>query len=263
MSFNRTRFASNWPARNNPYARYGTRGVVLTGPRRGVIGGRRRLGIKARGVPRSLAGYNRSVGMYGRFGTGRSRSSQVEKKFYDTALTLGASAGVASTTQATGALNLTLAQGTSANTRIGQKIIIKSIQVQLTNTLAAGATDTDILHIYLMQDTQANGALPAITDVFDAGPLIGTQNRNMANSLRFKMLKHWEVRLNADAGVATAFGGDIQQNKCYLKCNIPIYYNSNAGAIGEIKSNNLFMMYGSTQGQATSVGSARIRYTDM
>jgi len=83
-------------------------------------------------------GYTRRVGMYGRFGTGRSRGAQIEKKFWDTALVLGASAGVASVSQVTGQLNRGLAQGTSANTRIGQKIVIKSIQVKGTVTLAAG-----------------------------------------------------------------------------------------------------------------------------
>lgn len=214
-----------------------------------------------RGRP-TRAGYTRRVGMYGRFGTGRSQNAQIEKKFYDTTITLGVSAGVASTTQATGALNLTLPQNTSANGRIGQKIVVKSIQVNLAYTLPAGAIDTDIHHIFLIQDTQANGALPAITDVFVAGPNLGNQLREMANGARFKMLKHFEVRLNADAGVAAAFGGDLQQEKCFIKCNIPITYNSTAGAIGEIRSNNLFFVYGSIASSTTVTGAARLRYTD-
>lgn len=211
----------------------------------------------------SGAGFTRRVGMYGRFGTGRQQNAQIERKFYDTTLVLGASTGVASTTQATGAINLTLPQNTSANGRIGQKIIVKSIQVKFRATLAAGATDNDHLHIWLIQDTQANGALPAIGDVFDAGGgIIGTQLRNIANGNRFKILNHTEFDLNADAGVAAAFGGDVQQKDYFIKCNIPLTYNSTAGAIGEIRSNNLFMVYGSPNGVATTDGVARIRYTD-
>lgn len=207
-------------------------------------------------------GYTRRVGMYGRFGTGRSNNAQIEKKYYDTTLVLGASAGVASVSQATGALNLTIPNNTQVGGRVGSKIVIKSIQLKLNAVLAAGATDTDILHIYLVQDTQANGALPAIADVFTAGPVIGTQLRNVENSMRFKILKHFVFNLSADAGVAAAFGGDTQQQECYIKCNIPIYYNGTAGAIGEIRSNNLFMIYGSNVAVATSGGAARLRYTD-
>ena len=69
-------------------------------------------------------------------------------------------------------------------------------------------------------------------------------------------------RLSADAGVAAAFGGDYLQDECYIKCNIPIQYNSTAGAIAEVRSNNIFMLYGSIAGISTIAGNARIRYTD-
>jgi len=210
-----------------------------------------------------VPGYTRRVGNYGRFGTGRGLYAQIEKKSYDTTLALGASAGVASVSQATGLLNLTIPNNTQNGGRVGYKIIIKSIQVKLNCVLAAGATDNDLAHCWLIQDTQANGAAPAITDVFVAGPVIGNQLRNLENGSRFRILKHFTFKMNADAGVAAAFGGDLQQDECFIKCNIPIVYNSTAGAIGEIRSNNLFMIYGSTVGVVTWGGAARLRYTDM
>lgn len=222
---------------------------------------RQSVGRRGYGGRRVGAGYTRRVGMYGRFGTGRGNNAQVEKKFYDTVLALGATAGLASTTQATGAVNLTLPQNTTANGRIGQKIVIKSIQMKLSFGLAAGATDNDLYHFYLVQDTQANGALPAMSDMFDGGT-IGLAMRNIANGNRFKILKHIHVRLNADAGVAAAFGGDAQQQDFFMKCNIPISYNSTLGAVTEIRSNNLFIIYGSANGVATASGVCRIRYTD-
>jgi len=200
--------------------------------------------------------------MYGRFGTGRSQNAQIEKKFWDTALVLGASVGIASVSQVTGALNRGLAQGTNANQRIGQRIVIKSIQVKGTVTLPAGGTDTDLWDCWLIQDSQANGAGAAIADFFQAGGNLRDQLREMANGQRFKVLKHWAIDLNADAGVAAAFGGDIQHFECFLKCNIPIVYNGAAGGIAEIRSNNLLMIYGSSAGVATAAGNARIRFTD-
>jgi len=200
--------------------------------------------------------------MYGRFGTGRSNNAQIEKKFYDTTLALPAGGLQASVSQATGQINLTMAQGTGASARIGQKIIIKSIQVKLTATLPAGAVDADTMHVWLIQDSQCNGANAASTTVFDNVGPVGSQLRNIENGQRFRILKHFVFNLNADAGVAAAFGGDEQQQECFIKCNIPIVYNGAAGAIAEIRSNNLFMVWGSTLVTATVAGRARIRYTD-
>lgn len=199
---------------------------------------------------------------YGRFGSGRGQGAQIEKKFYDTALTLAGSGGAASSTNGNGQLLVGMAQGTTASTRIGQKIVVKSIQIKLGFTLAAGAVDTDIHHVYLVQDTQCNGTQAAIADVFINSGDMGLEMRTMENGARFKILKHFVVRLNADAGVAAAFGGDYQQEECFIKTNIPVTYNAAAGAIAEIKTNHLFLVYGSSNGTATVAGNARIRYTD-
>lgn len=254
----------------NPFA--GVRANGYAGV--GAMSGNFYAGARAGTMVRSTVGYNQrrfypgrnyraySAPSYGRFGTGRGPHAQIEKKFYDTVLSLGATAGLASTTQATGGVNLTMLQNATASGRIGQKIIIKSIQCKLSFGLAAGATDNDLYHFYLIQDTQANGAFPVMADMFDAGT-IGLAMRNIANGNRFKILKHLHVRLNADAGVAAAFGGDAQQHDFFLKCNIPISYNAAAGAIAELRSNNLFVIYGSANGVATASGVCRLRYTDV
>lgn len=245
--------------RLNPPSRFsGIYGASGSGASRvvAVRYGRRRPGR------RTGPGFTRRVGFYGRFGTGRGNNAQIEKKFYDTALTLGATALLASTTNATGQLNVGLLQNATATGRVGQKITLKSIQIKLACTLAAGAVDTDIAHIWLVQDTQCNGAAATAADVFVAVGAVGNQMRNVENGARFKILKHFVFRMNADAGVAAAFGGDFQQQECFLQCNIPVTYNAATGAITEIKTNNLFFVYGSTAATATTSGVARLRYTD-
>jgi len=236
----------------------------------GARGGYSRRGyIRAYSRPRYRSpftpGYNRRVGMYGRFGTGRGFGPQVEKKFFDTTLAFAAGSGAWCNSNATGALVVGLAQGTAANQRIGGKIIIKSIQIKLKFVLAPGAQDDDNFHVYLIQDTQANGAYPdANGSYFDAGGgAIGTQLRTLMNANRYRLLKHMVVNLNSEAGVATAFSGDDKQDDCFIKCNIPIWFNSNTGAITEIRSNNILIYYGSTASTATVAGVARVRYTDM
>lgn len=254
---------------------YGSRKRALSGARYGYRPSRRarfgpsvrrqtmrRAGTLGRYPLRRGSGYTRRVGMYGRFGTGRSNNAQIEKKFFDTSIGLPAGGNAVSASNSQGAILVGIAQGTGASQRIGQKIIVKSIQLKLQAVLASGAVDADIMHVYLWQDTQTNGAYPALTDIYaNSGP-IGTNLRTMEESARFKLLKHFVFQLNSDAGVATAFGGDIRQDECYLKCNIPIVFNSSTGAIGEIKSNNLIMTFGSSNSTATVSGNARVRYTD-
>jgi len=210
-----------------------------------------------------VPGYTRRVGMYGRFNSTFGRtSSGTEQKFKDTALSFPANGGSVGITAATGMLNLDLAQGLTASTRIGYKVVIKSIQLKLSFHLAAGATGNDIYHFYLVLDTATNGANPALADIFDAPGTIGEEMRNIASGNRFKILKHFQVRLSADAGVAGAFDGDIVQESLYLKCNIPVTYSGTTGVITEIKTNNLCVVAGSVNAIATCTGSARIRYTD-
>lgn len=227
---------------------------------------RRRLSYGRRrrsGIPGVIPGYTRRVGMYGRFG-GPGRRGQVEQKFFDTILTMVPSGTVASTTNATGGINVGIAQGFRAVDRIGSKIIIKSVQMKLACSMGPGVTSGDMCHFYLIQDTQANGAYPVAADVFTQIGAVsaGLHMRNIENGARFKVLKHMTFKLNSDAGVAGAFDGDYQQQDIFIKCNIPVSYSSTTGAITEIKSNNLFVVRGSTGAVAGFDGVCRIRYTD-
>lgn len=238
------------------------RGNFYAGARAGAAG---RYRVRRRLAP-IVPGYTRRVGNYGRFGTGRGRYSQIELKKHDLALTLGptASAGVASVSPATGNLTCNIPQGMDATgNRIGRKIIVKSIQLKLGFVLAAGATPSDSFFVYLIQDTQCNGALPVAADFFVATGGMGVQLRNLDNGRRFKVLKKFVADLQSDAGVAGAYDGAIQHQECYIKCNIPIEYGGTTGVITEVKTNNLFMVYGSPNGISVCSGNARIRFTDL
>lgn len=204
---------------------------------------------------------------YGRFGRQVQRlrkSLDIEKKYFDTAInfTYDATGEV----PATGQLVL-IPQGVTESTRVGRKCTIKSIQLRLTNTYVPGADTLGCTTAFLMLvlDKQANGAAAAATDV-----LTSTDFRqamiNLDNSERFVILKRFDMVLQAGAGVATAFGRDQKQIEYYKKCNIPIEYSSTAGAITEIKSNNLFFLAGTDQTTDDTVGcigTVRVRFTDL
>ncbi len=209
--------------------------------------------------PRS--GRTRVAGYYGRFSTGGLGASASELKFFDTALSFSIDA--TGEVPATGQLNL-IPQGVTESTRIGRKAVIKSLQVRAQVTFDPAATNVagNNCTVYLIQDTQTNGAAAAATDVFDSTNF-NTALLNMANSGRFRIMKKWKYVFNSQAGVDGAYGITIKTLDFYKKCNIPLEFSSTTGAITELRSNNVFLMAsGSVDDGASFVGNCRIRYAD-
>ncbi|AUM62034.1 capsid [uncultured virus] len=240
-------------------------GIVYYGKRkRSTSGGARKRGRYAPGatnvpLPPGLAGRYRRVGFYGRYG-GRESGLKPEMKFFDTAVsfTFDATGEI----PATGQLTL-IPQGDTESTRDGRMAVIKSIQVRGVMELApaAGAFAAGVAYMYLVLDTQCNGAAAAITDVFTSN-VMSTNMLNLANSGRFRILKRWVVPLKATAGVTTAYNLDHKAIEFYKRCNIPVVWSSTAGAITEIRSNNIFLCAGSKtlDDIIDFIGTVRLRF---
>jgi len=205
---------------------------------------------------RVVRGFTRRSGFYGRFGRGG------ELKFFDTAISFLIDA--TSEVPATGQLVL-IPQGVTESTRVGRKCVIKSIQMRLNLVFApaASATAATAFSIWLVQDKQANGAAAAITDVITSSNLTSGM-RDLSNSGRFIILKRWNSVMNVGAGVTTAFNNSYRHIEFFKTCNIPIEYSSTTGAIGEIKSNNLFLLAGANGSDdlITVAGNCRVRFSD-
>lgn len=206
-------------------------------------------------------GVTRTSGFYGRYnGNGGN-----EIKFFDTALSFN----VDNTGEvpATGQLTL-IPQGVTQSTRVGRKCTITSIQIRasVVNSPGASTAGATICYIWLVLDTQANGAAAAITDVFTTNDPQSALI-NMANSMRFKIMKRWTFDLNSQSGVTTAYNPVARHIDYYKKCSLPVEYSSTTGAITEIRSNNLFLLAGAV-GPGTSDdtvgvnGACRLRYAD-
>jgi hypothetical protein len=71
------------------------------------------------------------------------------------------------------------------------------------------------------------------------------------------------VDLKASSGAAGAFGEDIQSFTLYAKCNIPIEFSSDSGAMGTITSSNVGVL-ALTDSSSTAFLSytARARFSD-
>lgn len=182
--------------------------------------------------------------------------SNVERKFLDTALTADAT-----TTASINAVNV-MVVGTGANTRIGRRILMKSLQIRCQIEREDPATTT-AQHVRMMvvYDRQSNGAAPAVTDILDTSAVQSL--RNMANVGRFFMLSDEFVEITAAQG-----GNQYFIYNKFLKFNLPVYYNAgNAGTIADVSTGGLFVIYLGSQAAGVDdinvTGSARLRFTDM
>ncbi len=172
------------------------------------------------------------------------------------------------TTATAGAISihlLDIVTGATQVQRVGRKIWLTSINVRLMFALSNSATATDIrIRIMVVQDTQCNGALPAVTDILEAAAV--DSYLNLVNTGRFRVLKDKVVAIGSTAGTAVAgseFGGRQVYTKWRKKCLIPVQYNTGGtGDIAEVMSNNIICLgIASTTGGTWGV-QCRFRYTD-
>lgn len=195
-----------------------------------------------------------------------------------------------------------ITQGTGPNQRLGRKIILKSlyfkILIRLPSidydrlTAAAAIKANNIVTMFVVMDTQANGALPVFQDIFKSNVSNTDDNsgyialRNLNNNTRFKILHEHTFNMqyqsssiqtavgtqvgDGDGSVVTTtatemhYQGTNQVHKKYIKLDLPITYKSNGGVIGDISENNLFIwMVQAYQGRCSYKINSRLRYTDV
>lgn len=152
-------------------------------------------------------------------------------------------------------LNL-VSVGTQPNQRVGRKIIIKSVFYRANLFPNAPASQHRIVIFY---DKQANGAAPALTDIFQANSVVSPLH--LARSDRFVIV----CDEMSDSSQSSALN---ISNQRHVKCNLETIFNTtNDGAIGSIDSGALWMTMANNGGTITGAVTsadvyARIRYVD-
>ncbi len=222
-----------------------------------------RPGLKARyTAPRSRfrkfrRGHDRTAGFFGRFAKGG------ELKFFDLDLD---DAVIAAAGGLTDSINK-IAQGTTESTRIGRKCTIRSINWRFAVTLPEtnlGSSAVDTVRVILYLDKQANGATAAITDILETADY--QSFNNLGNKSRFRTLMDRSFDLTAMAGggdgTTEDYGATIITDSFFKKVNLPIEFDSTAGAITEIKSNNIGVLLLSKNGKAGFASKIRVRFSD-
>lgn len=142
-----------------------------------------------------------------------------------------------------------LAQGTSATTRIGRKIVMKSVYVRGPVQMAPTGTGSSPLRMLIIYDKQTNGAVPLATDVLLVDG-IGNPN-NLNNSRRFVTLADIVVPCIGTAGPQSTYF------VFYKKLNLVTEFNNGTnGTVSDIQTGSVYALTYTTG----SIGTASLQY---
>lgn len=160
-------------------------------------------------------------------------------------------------------------QGTDFNNRIGRKIEITSISVDL---IFGGGTLTSANYVLgncdkvrnaLVWDKQPNQTGATYADIFTTASAATApmSTRNVNNLERFEILKVWDQTIDT-AGNLCAYMKD------YIKCKLDVRYdNSNVGTVVDIITGALLLVScdqnNTGVNQNTIQGQIRVRFRDM
>lgn len=146
-------------------------------------------------------------------------------------------------------------QGTSAITRVGRKILMKSVLVQGFVKITGDAMP----RIVIIYDRQSNGAAPAATDIFTSNTLMAAQN--LDNRDRFIVLA--DIFPGDDSENLVGNQGGFYGWKRFIKMNLETIYSGNAGTIADITSGSLLICTNVNGGTVSGEsGLQRVRFVD-
>ncbi len=217
------------------------------------------------GIRRSVRTHYRGRTFTPQRGRHTDRDTQ-EHKFHDLMV-------IDDTISSTGAvinsMNL-IAQGVTESTRIGRKCTIRNIAWRFTVDIpeqdaVATPASGDVVRVILFLDKQANGAAIVPSDFLEIAHY--QSFKNLANTSRFKTLMDRSYVLNynslaSDNAAVVSQSNHFIEDTFFKKCRIPIEFSATAGAITEIRSNNIGVLLVSKAGSGGITSRMRLRFSD-
>jgi len=140
-----------------------------------------------------------------------------------------------------------LSLGTSAETRVGQKIAIKSWELRLTAIGPQGAATPTVTSVYLrcmvLWDNQPNSVLAGASDILQDPTETVRSPINMGNSHRFRILYDEVMPMGVQFTTGQVLPPNFQQwIKKYQKVNLePRYTDTNNGDVTDIITGALIL----------------------
>lgn len=151
-----------------------------------------------------------------------------------------------------------IAQGTTANQRVGRKVTMLSVMIRYAVALASTSTGGSPIRFKVVYDKQSNGAAPAITDIVTVDTF--TAPNNLDNSDRFVTLID-KITAPISAGSETSVAA-VEKASMSLET----MFTGTAGAIANILSGSVYIFAAQDSAIATANATfsyiSRIRFTD-
>lgn len=174
-----------------------------------------------------------------------------------------------------------IAAGDDGYNRNGNKIMVRKLTIrgacELDQNDSATFTSTTPGEVWfrwlIIIDTQANGGIPALTDVFEEDPTSG-DSYDLYNSLkeagRYKVIMDKYIKVNQAHPMYNTTSGHthvanrVTHFKKTINLNLPIHYTGGQGAVGQVRNNNIFMVvFNGHDGTHCRVNwRTRVRFTD-
>jgi len=189
---------------------------------------------------------------------GPQNRSAEEQKVVDTA-----SANYALDTTGSVTLINGVATGTDYTNRIGRKVVWKSVQIRGLWVPADATVSNNLCRICLVWDSQPNGALPTIADIFQQA--LGNSMLNLNNRDRFKMIMDKQFIAAEYSAVGQAVPGTGHIKAFRKLTGLETIFDGTTAAIGDIQSGALLLVTLGTQPTASShvlTAALRCRFVD-
>jgi len=215
----------------------------------------------------------------------KSRGAPNEVKYFDQGVNASFVANaVTSTTPAYSQFNTIVGinRGDAANERVGNRIQLTSIDIRglvglpressSSDTVADWAAGPSQWRIIMYQDQQCNGALAPIASMLDLA-LVNANPVNAYNNLqysgRFRILMDKFITLEPGAAVYNSVAtkyvttGNVKHFKKHIKCDIPITFVGDTGALTNLTTNNIGLIFCCNNNWHEQFEfRTRVRYTD-
>ncbi len=126
----------------------------------------------------------------------------------------------------------------------------------------------DVCRVVMYLDKQCNGATAAVSGgdgILTTG--VYQAFNDLTNTGRFQILHDKMITMNVTAALSDGSGlastpEVVREFSMYKKCDIPLEFNAAAGAITELRSNNIGVLLISANGVCKFDSRVRIRFSD-
>ncbi len=200
---------------------------------------------------------NRGIGqskMWNEINKLKEKTGSPEWNTFDVAIALTPVAGTSILTPMND-----MAVGDTHNTRDGNKINIRSFQLNLTIKINSGDLST-VCRVMVVIDKQASGSIMSIAGTG------GLLELDAVTSLRNdRTMKRFVVLCDKFCALSIT-GKQMEECRCYKKMKMNTQYDATAAGIGSVQTNSLILILMTTSvatDEPTITGLSRIKWTDM